>query len=49
MLKKSVQQGRRRIETEAYPQGYVEDFDEPRTPLAGFFSILLEEGYDLVL
>src|SRR5262245_14181136 len=27
---------------EAYPQGYVEDFDEPRTPLAGFFSILLK-------
>jgi hypothetical protein len=26
---------------EAYPQGYVEDFDEPRTPLAGFFSVLL--------
>jgi hypothetical protein len=26
---------------EAYPQGYVEDFDESRTPLAGFFSILL--------
>jgi len=26
---------------EAYPQGYVKDFDEPRTPLAGFFSILL--------
>jgi len=26
---------------EAYPQGYVEDFDEPRTPLADFFSILL--------
>ena len=26
---------------EAYPQGYVEDFDEPRTKLAGFFSILL--------
>ncbi len=25
---------------EAYPQGYVEDFDEPRTKLAGFFSIL---------
>ena len=23
---------------------YVEDFDEPRTPLAGFFSILLEEA-----
>jgi len=27
---------------EAYPQGYVEDFDEPRTKLAGFFSILLD-------
>ena len=26
---------------EAYPQGYVEDFDEPRTKLAGFFSILI--------
>src|SRR4029077_15933471 len=27
---------------EAYPQGYVEDFDEPRTPLADVFSILLK-------
>ena len=26
---------------ETYPQGYVEDFDETRTKLAGFFSILL--------
>jgi hypothetical protein len=26
---------------EAYPQGYVEDFDEPRTKLADFFSIRL--------
>ena len=25
---------------EAYPLGYVEDFEEPRTLLAGFFSIL---------
>ena len=25
---------------EAYLPGYVEDFDEPRTKLAGFFSIL---------
>ena len=25
---------------EAYPQGYVEDFDEPRTKLADFSSIL---------
>jgi hypothetical protein len=27
---------------EAYPLGYVEDFDEPRTKLAAFFSILLK-------
>ena len=26
---------------EAYPLGYVEDFDESRTKLADFFSILL--------
>ncbi len=26
---------------EAYPLGYVEDFDKPRTKLADFFSILL--------
>ncbi len=26
---------------EAYTRGYVEDFDEPRTKLADFFSILL--------
>ena len=26
---------------EAYPLGYVEDFDEPRTKLAGIFSSLL--------
>ena len=25
---------------EAYPQGYVEDFDEPRTKLVGFLSSL---------
>ncbi len=28
---------------EAYPQGYVEDFDELRTPLEDFFSVLLED------
>ena len=28
---------------EAYPLGYVEDFDELRTPLAGFFSILFRQ------
>jgi hypothetical protein len=27
---------------EAYPLGYVEDFGEPRTTLADFFSILRE-------
>src|SRR6185503_9331889 len=27
---------------EAYPQGYVEDFDEPRTKLADFFSIRIK-------
>jgi hypothetical protein len=26
---------------EVHPQGYIEDFDEPRTKLADFFSILL--------
>jgi hypothetical protein len=29
-------------EPEAYPQGYVEDSCELRTPLAAFFSILLQ-------
>ena len=32
------------LKPEAYPLGYVEDFDEPRTTLADFFSILLEGG-----
>jgi len=30
---------------EAYPQGYVEDFDEPRTKLAEFFSIRNKGSY----
>jgi hypothetical protein len=42
MLKMSTQQGRRRIETGGVPLGYVEDFDEPRTLLVDFFSILIE-------
>jgi hypothetical protein len=33
---------------EAYPLGYVEDFDEPRTLLADFFSILLESAHTYV-
>jgi len=32
------------LRPEAYPLGYVEDFDEPRTTLEDFFSILLETG-----
>jgi hypothetical protein len=38
MLKKTVQQGRRRIETGGVPSGYGEDFSEMRTKLAGVFS-----------
>jgi hypothetical protein len=30
---------------EAYPLGYVEDFDEPRTTLAAFFNVLLASCY----
>ena len=56
LLKKAVQQGRRRVETggvallthppqaaktACFPLGYVEDFGESRTLLAGFFSSLL--------
>ena len=33
MFKTTFQQGRRRIKPEAYPLGYVEEFDEPRTKL----------------
>jgi hypothetical protein len=44
LLKKSVQQGRRRIETGGVPLWYVEDFDEPRTKLADFFSNLSGES-----
>jgi hypothetical protein len=38
----SVQQGRSGRRPEAYPLGYVEDLSDARTPLADFFSILLE-------
>jgi hypothetical protein len=48
MLKKFVQQGRRRVETGSVPLGYVEDFDEPRTKLADFFSILLSFGFAVI-
>ena len=41
MLKKAVSEAAGESKPEAYPQGYVEDFDEPRTKLEDFFSILL--------
>jgi len=42
MLKKAVQQGRSEWRAEAYPLGYVEGLNDPRTLLADCFSILLE-------
>ena len=47
MLKKLVSKAAGESKPEAYPQGYVEDFDEPRTKLAGFFSILLSRREEL--
>ena len=42
MLKKTSSKAAGESKPEAYPLGYVEDFDKPRTKLAGFFSILPE-------
>jgi len=42
MLKKTSNYPAGESKPEAYPRGYVEDFDEPRTTLEGFFSILPE-------
>jgi len=42
MLKKAVQQGRSERRGEAYSVPYVEPLSDVRTPLADFFSILLE-------
>jgi len=44
MLKKAVSKAAGESKPEAYPRVYVENFDEPRTKLAAFFSILLEES-----
>ena len=41
LLKKAVSKAAGESKPEAYPLGYFEDFDEPRTKLAGFFSSLL--------
>src|SRR6185503_6834915 len=40
MLKKFASKAEPKTAPEAYPQGYVEDAFEGRTPLAGFLSIL---------
>ena len=39
MLKKADSKAAGESKPEAYPQGYVEDFDELRTKLPAFFSI----------
>jgi len=39
MIKTSYNKAAGESKPEAYPQGYVEDFDEPRTPLDGVFII----------
>ncbi len=40
MLKNADSKAAGEPKPEAYPQGYVEDFDELRTKLPDFFSIL---------
>ena len=35
-----------KLKPEAYPLGYVEDFDKPRTKLGAFFSIPLRRAAD---
>jgi hypothetical protein len=44
MLKQFVSKAAGDSKPEAYPRGYVEDFDEPRTKVADCFSILLGCG-----
>ena len=44
LLKKAANEAAGETKPEAYPLGYVEDFDEPRTPLADFLSILLSSA-----
>jgi len=41
MLKQFGSKAAGESKPEAYPRGYVEDFDEPRTKLADCFSILI--------
>ena len=42
MLKKAVQQGRSKRRGNVYSVRYGEPLSEVRTPLAGFFNVLLE-------
>jgi hypothetical protein len=44
MFKNAVSKAAGESKPEAYPRGYVEDFDESRTKLADFFSILRERS-----
>ena len=44
MLKNAVQQGRSKRRGDAYSVRYREPLSEARTPLADFFSTLLEVG-----
>ena len=41
MLKTAYSEAAGEAKPEAYPQGYVEDVDEPRTKLEAVFSVLL--------
>jgi len=44
--KRSSNEAAGESQPEAYPLGYVEDCDEPRTKLAAFFSSLLGLRFD---
>jgi hypothetical protein len=46
LFKKPAQQGRSERGGEAYSSSYVEPVSNARTTLAGFFNILLEDGFD---
>ena len=44
--KRSSNEAAGKSQPEAYPPGYVEDCDEPRTKLGAFFSSLLGFSFD---
>jgi hypothetical protein len=44
MIKTSSNKAAGESKPEAYPPGYVEDFDEPRTTLEGVFIIRLPDS-----